>query len=678
MHPSESLERSVNILSIQPFLVGVCDGTSHGLIKRLKVGKVFSYHCCTCVTTHQCTHVEYFREWTTENCIIEEELVDDEEVRTIKELKFNSVSCVKIPYPLTDKLCRLHRAYEAREKTFPTVLVPPFKPGQKCIHNNHFDDEDPVASKWVETTEVTIYKQSSVITTADRKLYYRPAKGCSCKIFYDGQEDLLFNLDNKHLFYYDFLFQYLHLMIEGKNPLVAFHRSIVQAHVVLDTTEPPSLKLLQSAWWSFARLLDIDYNESFKCLICGTYPELVICDGTLIGFRKDLLPTLLATPNTDTIVPTYGSKYSDRTFVCSPKGRELLLKYSGFTKDRKKITAHKTISKTEWQNMCSLLEKDSKILVNLIVNLQSDSNLLTAQSPYSELFAELARNSPTCGIFQYCGNQKVIDILTNITSGHLNIFDSANHTAFDLLQEFLPILTKFLHACHKMSGYNLPPLVRSLIADLTQHMTAAFTIPELSSNHYLPIQENPLSFFSSLSLLIGKANYVADKTAAKQASDDCRKYASHHPNLTPGIFTVFYSHGVCYGFQVMDSYESPRHPFEIFRSRFPVAPKTIIYDNACKLHQYCLNREPAFFSHTKFLVDRFHWRGHIGCSGGYSLDSNKHPKLKEINSQVNEQANAGLQQIKGQLAYMSPDNFMLTLSLFLAVKNKDVQNKITQ
>lgn len=102
--------------------------------------------------------------------------------------------------------------------------------------------------------------------------------------------------------------------------------------------------------------------------------------------------------------------------------------------------------------MCYLLEKDSKSLVNLIVSLQRDCDLLTAQSPYSELFAELSRNSPTCGIFQYCGNQKVLEVLTSITSGHFNIFDSANHTAFDLLQECLPILVEFLNGCHRIFG----------------------------------------------------------------------------------------------------------------------------------------------------------------------------------------------------------------------------------
>ena len=50
--------------------------------------------------------------------------------------------------------------------------------------------------------------------------------------------------------------------------------------------------------------------------------------------------------------------------------------------------------------------------------------------------------------------------------------------------------------------------------------------------------------------------------------------------------------------------------------------------------------------------------------------------IKEINSQVNEQANAGLQQIRGQLAYMIPENFKFTLKLFLSIKNMDVQRKL--
>ena len=127
----------------------------------------------------------------------------------------------------------------------------------------------------------------------------------------------------------------------------------------------------------------------------------------------------------------------------------------------------------------------------------------------------------------------------------------------------------------------------------------------------------------------------------------------------------------------MDTGESPKHPFEIFRSRFETAPDVIIYDNACKLRQYCLNREPLFFKNTLFVMDRFHWKGHVGCTSGYSLDTYRlSVDLRSINSQVNEQANAGLQRIRGQLAYMTLDNFMFTVSLFLCIKNKDKIKKL--
>ena len=42
------------------------------------------------------------------------------------------------------------------------------------------------------------------------------------------------------------------------------------------------------------------------------------------------------------------------------------------------------------------------------------------------------------------------------------------------------------------------------------------------------------------------------------------------------------------------------------------APRVIVYDNACNLHTYCLNRDPVFFKHSRFLIDRLHWRDHTG------------------------------------------------------------------
>ena len=126
----------------------------------------------------------------------------------------------------------------------------------------------------------------------------------------------------------------------------------------------------------------------------------------------------------------------------------------------------------------------------------------------------------------------------------------------------------------------------------------------------------------------------------------------------------------------MRSHESPQHPFEIFLTRFQQPPNTIIYDNSCKLYQYVLNHQPSHFQKTNFFVDQFHWRGHVGCSSGYSLDKYTTSDIATINSQVNEQANAGLQQIKGQIAYIKPENFMFHVKLFVSIMNMDKRGKL--
>ena len=225
----------------------------------------------------------------------------------------------------------------------------------------------------------------------------------------------------------------------------------------------------------------------------------------------------------------------------------------------------------------------------------------------------------------------------------------------------------------------LPSDIRSLIADLLNAIDRPFD--RTSANDpadYPASNDNPLCFFPTLPQQHGKASYAADRISKDATEKEtCRKESYGHPTLTPGIFTVFCKHGICYGFQCMTSPESPKVPFEIFKTRFQKAPSTIIYDNSCKLHAYCLNREPHFFRSTRFYVDRMHWRGHSACSEGYCMNLYKASvDVNSINSQVNEQANAGLRHIQAQLSYMSEDNFMFHTKLYLAVKNIQKQQKL--
>ena len=221
-----------------------------------------------------------------------------------------------------------------------------------------------------------------------------------------------------------------------------------------------------------------------------------------------------------------------------------------------------------------------------------------------------------------------------------------------------------------LSGLPSPnPHVYSVLRELLAVSDSTFTItdtPDLPPHPH----PSPLSYFPCLPELRASPIYEADSVQSKKEDPDaCRKTSYGHPTLSPGIFTLYCQHGVCYGFEVMARCESPRIPFEIFSTRFPRPPRIIVYDNACKLHAYCLNREPRRFQGSMFAVDRFHWKGHIGCCSGYNLDLYKDPQLRGLNTQVNEQANADLQKIRGQLAYMTPHNFKFHLSFFLAIKN---------
>lgn len=62
-----------------------------------------------------------------------------------------------------------------------------------------------------------------------------------------------------------------------------------------------------------------------------------------------------------------------------------------------------------------------------------------------------------------------------------------------------------------------------------------------------------------------------------------------------------------------------------------------------------------------------------GCSISYNLSL--YPQLSDINSQVNEQANAGLKRIKAQLSYMTANNFMNHCSLYSWYKNMKIKEQ---
>ena len=119
----------------------------------------------------------------------------------------------------------------------------------------------------------------------------------------------------------------------------------------------------------------------------------------------------------------------------------------------------------------------------------------------------------------------------------------------------------------KLPFEDIPDDVCTLINHLCDLAVAPY---QVVAPPFLPPPPNSkLSFFANLLQIRGPHCYSVDQLSSskhrinQENEDACRKYSSTHPTLTPGIFTIYCEHGICCGFEVIQSHESPKRPFNI-------------------------------------------------------------------------------------------------------------------
>lgn len=78
---------------------------------------------------------------------------------------------------------------------------------------------------------------------------------------------------------------------------------------------------------------------------------------------------------------------------------------------------------------------------------------------------------------------------------------------------------------------------------------------------------------------------------------------------------------------------------------------TLLYDNACNLLHSILKRMPSMLLYYKLFVDSLHWAGHKDCSPYFNKAMSV--ALKGINSQLCEQRNRAINNMKTSAAFMS-------------------------
>lgn len=126
------------------------------------------------------------------------------------------------------------------------------------------------------------------------------------------------------------------------------------------------------------------------------------------------------------------------------------------------------------------------------------------------------------------------------------------------------------------------------------------------------------------------------------------------------IFFYCVDHSTCIGFIILGQAESPKIITQCLLSRFKTMPQIILYDNACNLSDYILNRTPRPFENTKFYVDGFHYESHTNCSN--SFNTSDHPEVtKQINTSLVEQKNSKLRFLKRTSPYLRYNTFAYKL-----------------
>lgn len=258
--------------------------------------------------------------------------------------------------------------------------------------------------------------------------------------------------------------------------------------------------------------------------------------------------------------------------------------------------------------------------------------------------------------------------------------------------------------------------VTSLIAELL--ITQEVGLPEIADAHDIVINSREDDIVNMLGIIGGtylfeittprqeqrcgaatslharrvrKAEYVNDlvngNNASKKSTNSnpfrashtgvvkvCEKEFPKSTHFSPGIMlaTCVCSKRKVYHSSFMDQYESVLTPFEALLNRFPDGcPSYVVYDNACHLLMYCLQRQPSWFWACRFVVDRFHEPNHVeSCSSSIHTSSYTSGPLYRANTQAVEQVNKVLRaRLETRLRFMNLDHAVVFLKRFLAQFN---------
>ncbi|KAF6742531.1 hypothetical protein DFP72DRAFT_1105781, partial [Ephemerocybe angulata] len=520
----------------------------------------------------------------------------------------------------------------------------------------------------------------------------------------DLREMGIFNYNNSILVSHELLDEYTMTYAASETPFTAYVTVVSQRYVNSGSVFMGE-DLFRSVWFAYATIQAFD--NDFSCIRCGEYPDTTIWDGITLAFGKKHITGTLRPP-------TVTSDRSVTRMKIKNKPKQQLIADATLRKKMRHVATQPSLAtlinqldteiddddgeedddSTNTNPSQSKQERQAKLLKERFELIDSISSQLTlACPPLAPLFGEaygaasMKKGKAHIRIqksffIQAAAEESVLQLVRGSAMDDLRFFLSDPHSS--RLSQIVSIPGIYNMVRIHKSIEDMIPLLRWILSkaeSVLQSLTLEQNL-EAAGARFEPVKDDDwqtTGCFYSLPRIRDRPIYPALKTdtkkeVSKPRGDRCGKHYSQYgeSGFSGGIMAVWCTHAMCYGFHCIPDSEGRNDVFSALVSRWPKAPRNIIYDFACALGPYCMLREPAFFKDTLFAVDHFHMAGHTKCSPASSLSeyANADPALGTINSSAAECGNSGLKRIRKSVSYMSQERSVIYTKTFLSVRNR--------
>ena len=564
---------------------------------------------------------------------------------------------------MIEKLSLKHKG----EFQYPDQFIPEYNFEKTCKHGNHFDPIDANLKCLSETSTIHSHGKEETLRI---KVYGRGTGGvCECIDKPDTHSSLLHNMGPNGGGSYDFVcYTWLFLAI-----LSFVNGTAISAHFNDRTKWLQGMKIEVSLVIKKFRRAVIGFcknirfrDEDWMCFHCGGgshTPRYLVVDGKMMGPNKKYAGHLneLDRHEDDKGYLEQGCQHKNRVFFGVPIERKAIGNLL------KNVTTYQDFLHENISSQTGVMVRDLLMRVYPAFN----NELPTA---YRRFLLGLTKNMGVNGLLQ-CKSDTALEILDQFCTQRRDLRNVSEIAQVTRLKKEIPVFWTILSDILKIetSHHWLPHDVSQIVRAVIVIRRNMFVGAELRFEHNYkkwPKRkgEHPTQFYPNWPICRYPKKYKVNKSVEE---DLCQKSFPKGKDFTCGFLSVgcFCSKAITHGFELMVNPESSHNIFRLLQCRNLDRDLLdgIIYDHACNLNTYIMNREPRENQYLRTFVDKYHWHNHVGCSEGFN--SANYGDSECFNTQNREQIHSRIEKVASSFKQMNYSSFMNMLRVFFGITN---------